>query len=129
MAASVSRPEPSPARSLVRLKRRPEFLAAARGRRASAEAFSLQTVERPGDADVAGVGFTVTRKIGGAVVRNRARRRLREAVAQLSPDHFVGGWNYVVVARAPALTCPFSQLRLDLEACLGRLRQGRPRGA
>lgn len=69
----------------------------------------------------AGVGFTATRKLGGAVVRNRARRRLRAAIDSLPRVVFAPGWNYVVVARGAALTCPFSQLRSDLEACIRRL--------
>lgn len=129
MAASASRPERStseagPAR-LVRLKRRPEFLAAARGLKAGAAGFLLQACRRPDEPETAGVGFTVTRKIGGAVVRNRARRRLREAVRSLPVASFAPGWNYVVVARGAALTCPFTQLRTDLEACLRRLPTGR----
>jgi ribonuclease P protein component len=81
----------------------------------------LQACARPTDEPVSGVGFTVTRKIGGAVVRNRARRRLREAARLVPAAMFAPGVNYVVVARPAALTCPFPQLRSDLEACLRRL--------
>ena len=106
---------------MVRLRRRAEFLAAARGRKAAATGFVLQACPRVGDECASGMGFTVTRKIGGAVVRNRARRRLREA-ARLLPDQLLApGFNYVVVARPAALTCPFPQLRSDLEACLRKL--------
>jgi ribonuclease P protein component len=128
VVASASPPELGPtdgAPRLVRLKRRPEFLAASRGARSAAGAFQLQTCRRPGDAGVAGIGFTVTRKIGGAVQRNRARRRLREAVRSLPGGAFAPGWNYVVVARAAALTCPFAQLRTDLLHSLERLRRVR----
>lgn len=112
---------------MVRLKRRAEFLAVARGRKAAATGFVLQACPRPDDGLVSGVGFTVTRKIGGAVVRNRARRRLREA-ARLLPDQLLApGFNYVVVARPAALTCPFPQLRSDLEACLRKLATGSSR--
>ena len=100
---------------MVRLQRRREFLAAARGRKAAAAGF------------VSGVGFTVTRKIGGAVVRNRARRRLREAARLLPAQLLAPGFNYVVVARPAALTCPFPQLRSDLEACLRKLAPASPR--
>jgi ribonuclease P protein component len=127
VAASGCPPEaaaaPRPVR-LVRLKRRPEFLAAARGAKAGAAAFLLQACPRPDEPGTAGIGFTVTRRLGGAVVRNRARRRLREAVRSLPETSFAPGWNYVVVARGAALTCPFSQLRTDLEACLRRLPIG-----
>jgi ribonuclease P protein component len=124
VAASDCRPEPVEAASprIVRLKRRAEFLAAARGRRVSAPGFVLQACRRQGGGDEVGIGFTVTRRVGGAVIRNRARRRLREAVRSIPGESFARGCNYVVVARAAALTCPFSQLRSDLEACLARLR-------
>jgi ribonuclease P protein component len=128
VAASVCLPDRAEASgstsSRVRLKRRPEFLATARGVRTAASTIVLQAARRPGDPPVTGIGFTVTRKIGGAVVRNRARRRLREAVRTLPPEAFASGWNYVVVARAAALTCPFPQLHSDLMACLRRLPQG-----
>lgn len=106
---------------VVRLQRRPEFLAAARGRKAVASSFVLQACPRPSDDTVTGVGFTVTRKIGGAVVRNRTRRRLREAARQVPVELLAPGFNYVLVARPAALTCPFQQLRSDLETCLRRL--------
>lgn len=112
-----------PPRRVVRLRHRREFLAAARGRRTASAGFVLQACPRPSDdgRDVAGMGFTVTRKIGGAVVRNRARRRLREAARLLPVAMLAPGVNYVLVARPAALTCPFPQLRSDLETCLRRL--------
>jgi ribonuclease P protein component len=126
VAASACPPDPGEAGRarprIVRLKRRAEFLAAARGRRAAAPGFVLQACRRPDGGDEVGVGLTVTRRIGGAVVRNRARRRLREAVRSIPGESFARGLNYVVVARPAALTCPFPQLRSDLEACLARLR-------
>jgi ribonuclease P protein component len=130
VAASACPPEPAEAGAarprIVRLKRRAEFLAVARGRRAAAPGFTLQAGRRPGDDGAVGVGYTVTRRIGNAVVRNRVRRRLREAVRSIPAESFARGWNYVVVARAAALTCPFAQLRSDLQACLARLAGPRP---
>ncbi len=61
------------------------------------------------------IGFTVTKKIGNAVVRNRIRRRLREA-AHRAAAHAKAGTDYVVVARAPALTLQFERLVTDLMA-------------
>jgi len=80
------------------------------------DAFVLQAgrrreIER---ARTVGIGLTVTKKIGGSVVRNRARRRLREALRQVLPGPAQPGHDYVVVARAPALTCPFPRLQRDL---------------
>jgi ribonuclease P protein component len=96
---------------LGRLRRRAEFQRAARGRRWQAEAFTLQA-NRRAEAGEAGprLGFTVTKKVGNSVVRNRIRRRLREAVRAVEalealPDH-----DYVLMARLPALTLPFATL-------------------
>jgi ribonuclease P protein component len=121
VAASGSPPETTPPARPARLKRRAEFVAAARGRRTGTAAFLLQASPRSDPSPRSGVGFTATRKLGGAVVRNRARRRLRAAIDSLPQVVFAPGWNYVVVARGAALTCPFRQLRSDLEASIRRL--------
>lgn len=106
--------------SIVRLVRRREFLAAARGVRWNAAAFTLQAVRRPAERDggSVGLGFTATRKLGTAVVRNRARRRLKEAARAVLPDGALPGCDYVIVARPAALTCPFDQLMRDLREAL-----------
>ncbi len=108
---------------VVRLRRRREFLAAARGQRAPREAFVLQCAGRgePERAAVAGVGLTVTKRIGNAVVRNRARRRLREALRLTLPGPARGGHDYVVVARPGALTRPFARLREDLAGAIAQV--------
>jgi ribonuclease P protein component len=110
-----------PEAQIVRLRRRREFLAAARGLKAGARAFTLQAVRRPGETAAAeiGIGITVTRKIGGAVVRNRARRRLREALRRVAPERGQPGHDYVVVARPPTLTQPFEELVRDLGGSFG----------
>jgi ribonuclease P protein component len=108
-------PPPAAART-VRLRRRREFLAAARGLKAGGKAFLLQVAPRRGGAaDEVGIGITVTRKIGGAVVRNRAKRRLREALRRVAPGRGRPGHDYVVVARPPALIQPFAELVAELE--------------
>lgn len=100
-----------------RLRKRRDFLAAARGRRASGTALSLQARRREESGTlVPRIGFTVTKKVGNAVVRNRVRRRLREAARQLAahvakPDH-----DYVIIGRRDALDAPFDQLLRELEA-------------
>ena len=113
---------------MVRLRRRSEFLAAARGVRRARDAFVLQALPRPEPERAAtiGIGLTVTRKIGGAVVRNRARRRLREALRLMLPGPARPGADYVVVARPAALTCPFAQLQ---RRSGGRLRADRSRSS
>jgi ribonuclease P protein component len=101
---------------ISRLKRRADFQRAARGRRARMDAFALQANGRAATPDGFGprVGFTVTKKLGGAVVRNRIRRRLKEALRLSSnletrPDH-----DYVVMAQMDALSRRFDLLQSDL---------------
>lgn len=76
-----------------------------------------------------GLGLTVTKKLGGAVVRNRARRRLREALRLTLPGPARPGADYVVVARAAALSVPFARLQSELvgafEQMAFRLERGR----
>lgn len=64
------------------------------------------------------VGFTASRRVGSAVARNRARRRLRAAVDRVMPTHAAPDHDYVVIARAGTLTRPFDKLVNDLESAL-----------
>lgn len=86
-------------------------------------AFVLQAVTRPerDDGEAIGLGFTVSRKVGKAVARNRARRRLREAARAVFPGPAQSGTNYVIVARATVLTWPFDRLLHDLRKALERV--------
>src|SRR5690606_1370954 len=101
-----------------RLKKRSEFLRAARGRRAGGRSFSLQAAGNALGAPR--VGFTVTNKTGNAPVRNRIRRRLREVVrasaARLDPRH-----DYVLIGRREALTTPFGELVDELSAAITKI--------
>lgn len=79
----------------------------------------------PGDATKSGeqtvrVGFTVTKKLGNAVIRNRIRRRLRAAADRVMPAHAKRGYDYVVIGRAQTLSRSFSALMDDLETALRR---------
>jgi ribonuclease P protein component len=110
-----------------RLTRRPEFLRVADGRRKWATpGLILQALERRDGSKSAGggarVGFTASAKVGNAVARNRARRRLKAAAAQLLPRHGRPATDYVLIARAETLRRPFPELLQDLEAALRRLR-------
>lgn len=113
-----------------RLTQRSEFLRVAAARRKwAAPGLVLQACERTDDATPPGpprVGFTATRKVGGAVVRNRARRRLRAAAAQLLPRIGLPGWDYVLIARDGTVDRAFPDLLGDLEAALGRVARRRP---
>lgn len=75
------------------------------------------------------MGFTTSRKIGKAVARNRARRRLRAAADRVIPAHAEGGYDYVVIGRGGTLNRPFGALVQDLETALRRVgayRKGKP---
>jgi ribonuclease P protein component len=115
---------------LQRLQKRADFLRVAGVRRKFVTpGLILQAARQTGEpaaADISGpapsrVGFTATRKIGIAVARNRARRRLRSAADQVLPLHAAPGHDYVVVARAESLTRPYSALIEDLATALRRL--------
>jgi ribonuclease P protein component len=79
--------------------------------------------EEPGGARI---GFTVSKKVGNAVERNRAKRRLRAAAAQILPDLAAPGLDYVLIGRRETLARPYSLLLKDLETALKRLRALRP---
>lgn len=113
---------------MVRLKRRREFLAVAGTRcRWVAPAFVLQAGPRGAPTEI-GIGFTASRRLGGAVARNRARRRLRAAVRALLPGAARPGYDYVIVARPAILTCPFEVLLSDLATAFARVIRRRERG-
>jgi len=81
----------------------------------------LQACRRSPQASRLRVGLTASRRVGSAVQRNRARRRLREAVARVMPLHAVAGYDYVVIARTASVRRPFPALTHDLEIALKRL--------
>ena len=110
---------------MERLRHRADFLAASSGLRASAPGFVLQARSRDDEAP-ARLGFTVSRRVGNAVVRNRVRRRLKDAVKRAAMD-VKAGHDYVLVARPAALTREFDQLVADFAGALGRLNPDRGR--
>ena len=140
--------------ALGRLKRREEFLRVAGAKRKwVAPGLILQAlrVERPGrggsgdgdapDANAGGlerggpgirVGFTVSRKVGKSVARNRVRRRLRAVVAEVMPVHAKAAFDFVVIGRSQTLTRPYPALVRDLKTALenlGAFRDGpKPEG-
>jgi ribonuclease P protein component len=106
--------------AMERLTRRTDFLAAAKGLRASVGAFVVQARRRAGDGP-ARIGFTVSRQVGNAVERNRVRRRLREVVRLSAGGGMHGGHDYVLIGRRAALAAPFGEMRQDLDAALRRI--------
>ena len=115
-------PERAAGAALIeRLKQRADFLAAARGIKASASAFVLQAHPRQ-DAGPPRFGFTVAKKVGNAVERNRVRRRLREMV-RASAVAARRGHDYVVIGRRAALALPFPQLLAEFERALRQVHE------
>ncbi|HZZ60791.1 MAG TPA: ribonuclease P protein component [Roseiarcus sp.] len=105
------------AEAFGRLRRRAEFQRVSRGRRRAAEAFTLQAApreERDDGPASARFGITVTRKVGSAVVRNRIRRRLREALRAARPLEAEADHDYVLIARREALGRSFAALVDDV---------------
>ena len=91
----------------------------------------VQARPRADGCDTVRVGFTATRKIGGAVVRNRAKRRLREAARRLLPELGQAGCDYVLIARMGTVSRPWDRLLDDVKTALIRLAadMSAPRGA
>jgi len=105
-----------------RLRVRSEFLRANGGRRAGRPSVLVQCIERSklegiSEPDI-GAGFTASRKVGNAVIRNRARRRLKEAVRLLLPELGLPGRDYVFIARRETAERPWTLLLDDVRSAL-----------
>lgn len=140
---------------IVRMKKRREFLATAAARKKwVAPGFVLQARRRGPDEAIDGVGpgaepgagpdhgsgdrpadrpvrlgFTASKKVGGAVQRNRAKRRLRAAADRVLPDRAAPGWDLVLIARQATPDRPFDELTRDLARALDRLGAARRNAA
>lgn len=114
---------------LARLKTRQEFLRVAAPRiRAVRPGLIVQAAARPDDEDAPlRVGYTASKRVGNAVARNRAKRRLRAAAACVLPLHGKAGTDYVLIARAGTGERVYAELLADLEGALRQL--SRPRAA
>ncbi|MFN4143140.1 ribonuclease P protein component [Aestuariivirga sp.] len=107
---------------MERLKRRQDFVAAARAQYAATPGMVVQMRDRHDEAPPR-VGFTATRKIGNAVVRNRIKRRLRELARLSLAKAARPGHDYVLIGRAATAGRPFSDLEKDLTSALKRLHR------
>jgi len=107
------------------LKKRSEFLRVRGGLRWSAAAFVLEARARPEELaqEPARFGYTVSKKVGGAVERNKIKRRLRALTAGLEPDQARRGFDYVLIARSGAIERRFSDLKSDLDQAIARVHQ------
>lgn len=111
---------------MATIQHRNDFLAAsANGCKFVVGSFILQMNERkaghPYGESQPRFGFTVTKKMGNAVIRNRIKRRLREAVAKAALPHAVTNHDYVIISRHKAIDCPFSELVRDMEFAFSRI--------
>jgi ribonuclease P protein component len=104
---------------MERLRQRADFLAAATGIKIPAAAFVLQA-KRRADQGPARFGFTVSKKVGNAVERNRVRRRLREIVRLNAAARIQPGHDYVLVGRRAALALPFERIKQDFDGAIRR---------
>jgi ribonuclease P protein component len=103
------------------MTKRADFLAAAKGLACARGAVLVQALDRKDGRPAVRLGFTATRRIGGAVKRNRAKRRLREAARLTAPALARAGCDYVLIARGGAVLRPWPALLDDVKSALIRL--------
>jgi len=121
---SATQAPPAVSVCLQTLTKRADFLRAARARRQATAGFILQARERRDDEAASGIraGFTCSRKVGNAVARNRAKRRLRAIARAVLPEQGKPGWDYVLIGRATETAArPFADLEGDLRYALRKI--------
>ncbi|WP_212742169.1 ribonuclease P protein component [Sphingomonas sp. 3P27F8] len=105
------------------MTRRSEFLAANAGRRVPMPGFVLLVHPRSDDDETIRVGFTVTKKIGNAVVRNRMKRRLRALARDLMPEQGIAGADHVLIGRQTGKERDYATLRAELAKALEKAKR------
>ncbi|RAK57814.1 ribonuclease P protein component [Phenylobacterium deserti] len=113
---------------IERLKKRADFLLCAQAPSCAKGAVVVQARARPDGEPLVRTGFTATKRIGGAVDRNLAKRRMREAARLLVAQHGRAGYDYVFIARGGVTKRPWPRLLDDMKSALIRLaaeRDGR----
>ena len=103
----------------MRLRR--DFLAANGGKRAPMPGFVLLVRDRRDDDRTMRVGYTVTKKVGNAVVRNRMKRRMRELARELLPELGLAGADHVLIGRNGGIERDFDLLRSELRKALKKV--------
>ncbi|WP_112312526.1 ribonuclease P protein component [Pseudogemmobacter bohemicus] len=127
LGISVTELQKSNNSALVVIPQRKDFLKAASARRQATSSFLLQARDRRDGDPVTRIGFTASKKIGNAVARNRAKRRMREVARAVLPDLGRAGWDYVLVARPGAtIARPFTGLIDDLRGAFASVHRERP---
>jgi ribonuclease P protein component len=111
---------PQEAQRLAVIKKRSDFLAANAGRRAATPGFVLLVRDRKDDDPARRVGFTVTRKVGNAVTRNRIKRRFRALAREIIPVHGYPGSDHVMIGRSGGIERDFALLKKELTRALER---------
>jgi ribonuclease P protein component len=117
------RPRSQEAQRLTTIRKRADFLAANAGLRTTTPGFILLVRDRKDEDAAMRVGFTVTKKIGGAVIRNRMKRRFRALAREIMPCKGFRGSDHVMIGRAKGVERDFSLLRAELTQALDRLRK------
>ncbi len=109
------------------MKNRPDYLRTAQGRRQGTGSFLLQGRARGDDAALVRIGFTASKKIGNAVARNRAKRRLRALARDVLPKLARAGWDYVLVAKPEAtISRDYKDMLADFDTALRSVHKGQP---
>jgi ribonuclease P protein component len=123
----AARPRSSQAVGLNTLRKRSDFLAANAGKRAPMPGFVLLVRDRADDNPEVRVGFTVTKKIGNAVVRNRMKRRLRALSHEVLAAEGVAGADHVLIGRAGGIKRDYAALKAELAKALAKVKKHWPR--
>jgi ribonuclease P protein component len=124
------RPTETTVAPLVVLTKRADFVTASRALRQARPGLLVQGRRRASGETGAGVrvGFTCSKKVGNAVARNRAKRRLRAAARAVLPVHGRAGWDYILIGRPEATAArPFESLCADLVGAIAAIHAPRKR--
>ncbi len=125
--AKAAEPQPAVSVCLETLRKRPDFLAAARARHKGTPGFGLQARNRRDDSSTTRVGYTCSKKVGNAVARNRAKRRLRAIAREVLAAEGRPGWDYVLIGRRETTaTLSYKTLCDDLRRALARIHGDAP---
>lgn len=114
---------PQEAERLTTIRKRRDFLAANSAKRAATSGFILQVRARDDGSPTKRVGFTVTKKVGNAVVRNRMKRRLRALARTVITEAGIRGADHILIGRAGQVERDFTRLTTDLRSALAKIQK------